>query len=154
MPYNFTEKLQILHLRPDATFQILATNGCEPRGHTDFGYNSMKGTSKTNLLLFLIGLLVLNLCSCASKEPHLAIDASIISKGQTKLEVKNLVGEPDYITHNEKGEEEWYYYNDITPFWRRIWLVGRLFGKKRIEAIQVTFYHDHVSKVIYYVSEK
>ncbi len=114
----------------------------------------MKHALKTNLLLFLIGLFALNLCSCASKEPHLAIDASVISKGQTKLEVKNLVGEPDYITNNKQGEEEWYYYNDITPFWRKIWIIGRFFGPKKVESIQVTFYHDHVSKVIYYVTEK
>ena len=114
----------------------------------------MKNVLKINLLVFLIGLLALNLCSCASKEPHLAVDASVISKGQTKLEVKKLDGEPDYITHNKAGEEEWYYYNDITPFYRRIWLIGRFFGNRKIEAVQVTFYHDHVSRVIYYVTEK
>ncbi len=114
----------------------------------------MKRTFSANILLFIIGILVLNLCSCASKHPHLAIDASIINRGQTKLEVKKLVGEPEYITHNKNGEEEWYYYHDITPFWRKIWLIGRFFGNKKIEAIQITFYHDHVSKVLYYVTEK
>jgi len=114
----------------------------------------MKKTAQSYILLFIIGLFALNLCSCASKEPHLAIDASVVSKGQTKLEVKKLLGEPDYITENEQGEEEWYYYNDITPFWRRIWVIGRVFGKRKVEAIQVVFYHDHVSKVTYYVTEK
>ena len=114
----------------------------------------MKNILNTTVFLILIGLLAMNLCSCAEKEPHLAIDASVISKGQTKSEVKKLVGEPDYITHNQKGEEEWFYYHDITPFWRKIWLVGGLLGKKEVEAIQITFYHDHVSRVIYYVTEK
>ncbi len=106
------------------------------------------------ILLFIIGISPFFLTSCASKQYHLAVDASIISKGQTKDQVMELVGKPDYITKTEKGEEQWYYYNDITPFYKKIPLLGRLFGKGEMEVIQVTFYMDRVSKVIYYVAEK
>lgn len=106
------------------------------------------------ITILIIGIIAINLCSCAAKQHHLTIDASIISKGQTKNQVIELIGEPDYITNNTQNEEEWYYYHDITPFWRKIPLFGRLLGEKEVEAIQITFYHEHVSKVIYYVTSK
>ncbi len=114
----------------------------------------MKILKKLFLLFVVIGIFPLCITSCASKQYHLAVDASIISKGQTKAQVMDLVGKPDYITKTEKSEEQWYYYNDITPFYKKIPLIGGLFGKRELEVIQVTFYMDRVSKVVYYVAEK
>ncbi len=114
----------------------------------------MKTLQKYIVLLVFIGIFPLGLTSCANKQYHLAVDASIISKGQTKAQVMDLVGKPDYITKTYKGTEQWYYYNDITPFHRKIPILGRLFGKREMEVIQVTFYMNRVSKVIYYVAEK
>jgi len=111
----------------------------------------MHNIFKTGLSFLIIGIFVLNLCSCAKKQLHLAVDASVITKGQTKSQVIELIGGPDYITHNEQGEMVWYYYHDITSFWHKIPLMGRFLAKERIEAIQLVFYHDHVSKVVYYV---
>ncbi len=114
----------------------------------------MKILQKYIVLFVFIGIFPICLTSCATKQYHLAVDASIISKGQTKDQVMELVGKPDYITKTEKGNEQWYYYNDITPFYKKIPFLGRLFGKREMEVIQVTFYMDRVSKVIYYVAEK
>ncbi len=115
----------------------------------------MNDISKKLLLFFvIIGIFPLYLTSCANKQYHLAVDASIISKGQTKSQVIDLVGKPDYITKTERDDEQWYYYNDITPFYKKIPFLGGLLGKRELEVIQVTFYKDRVSKVIYYVAEK
>ncbi len=114
----------------------------------------MKILEKSLLLFVFIGIFSISLTSCAKKQYHLAVDASIISKGQTKNQVMELVGKPDYITKTEKGDEQWYYYNDITPFYKKIPFLGRLFGKREVEVIQVTYYMDRVAKVIYYVAEK
>ncbi len=114
----------------------------------------MKILEKSLLLFVIIGIFSFSLTSCANKQYHLAVDASIISKGQTKNQVMELVGKPDYITKTEKGDEQWYYYNDITPFYKKIPFLGRLFGKREMEVIQVTYYMDRVAKVIYYVAEK
>ncbi len=109
----------------------------------------------SNLLYaILIGIFLLNLSGCGKKEPHLAIDASIISKGQTKDQVVRLIGRPHVITHNEQGQEEWYYYHDISGFWVKIPLIGRLFGKRKIETTQVVFSNNLVTKVTYYVAER
>ncbi len=114
----------------------------------------MEILKKFFFLFVVIGTFSFCLTSCANKQYHLAVDASIISKGQTKTHVMDLVGKPDYITKTEKGVEQWYYYNDITPFYKKIPLIGGLFGKRELEVIQVTFYMDKVSKVVYYVTEK
>ena len=109
---------------------------------------------KTFLLLFSIGIFCFYLSSCAQKQYHLAIDASIIKKGQTKEKVKELVGQPDYIVKDKNEKERWYYAHDITPFYKKIPLIGKLFGPREVEVIEITFYLDHVSKVIYYVAPK
>ncbi len=109
---------------------------------------------KNLLLLFLIGLFCFQLSSCAQKQYHLAIDASIIKKGQTKEKVTELIGQPDYIVKDKDDEERWYYAHDISPFYKKIPLLGQFFGHKEIEVIEVTFYLNHVSKVIYYVAPK
>ncbi len=109
---------------------------------------------KNLILLIAIGIFCIGLTSCAQKQYHLAIDASVVTKGQTKDKVKELIGPPDYIVQLGQDKEQWYYSHDISPFYKKIPLIGRLFGPKDIEVIQITFYLDHVSKVLYYVANK
>ncbi len=109
---------------------------------------------KKLILLISIGIFCAGLTSCAQKQYHLAIDASIVTKGQTKDKVEELVGPPDYIVRLGQDREQWYYSHDISPFYKKIPVVGSLFGPRDIEIIQITFYFDHVSKVLYYVADK
>ncbi len=114
----------------------------------------MKKNMAFLFFLLLIGLFVANLSGCASKEPCLAIDASLIHKGQTKDQVISLIGQPHVITRNDQGQEEWYYYHDISGFWKRMPYMGRLMGKRKIETTMITFSQDIVDKVVYYVTEQ
>jgi len=107
--------------------------------------------SQLSQLIFLIGLCIALLSSCAfPARKFLAADASIIQKGQTKSEVIELIGIPDAVRQNPEDREEWYYFDERKRFWQYIPLIRHI-GKLEIQGIQIVFESDKVTKVVYYV---
>lgn len=108
-----------------------------------------------SLTFFLIGLLVLNLASCAGKpRRYLAADASLIRPGMSSAEVERMFGRPHALRPAPSGREEWYYYEVRRPFWQRIPLVGKHLGRPDVEALQVVMGAGRVVKAVYYVPRR
>ncbi len=105
------------------------------------------------ILLLIIGIIPLQLASCASPQRYLPVDASLLKKEMNSQEVKKLVGIPDAVTVNKAGEQEWFYYNDHTHFWQKIPLLGKYLGKREIETLMITLKDGQVVKWVYYVEK-
>ncbi len=111
----------------------------------------MKQFLSVNLLIiFLIGIFALQLSSCSSPQTYLPVDASLIKQDMSQDEVKKIVGVPDAVSINDAGEEQWFYYNDISHFWNRIPWIG---GGGKVETLMITFRDAKVRHWIYYVEE-
>ncbi len=110
----------------------------------------MKLTTIKLVLLILIGTLCFQLSSCSTPQKYFPVDASLIKKDMSRDEVKKLVGIPDAVTVNQEGDEEWFYYNDITHFWDKLPFIG---GGREIETLMITFHDSKVKKWIYYVNK-
>ncbi|MEA1992324.1 MAG: hypothetical protein U9N58_09060 [Thermodesulfobacteriota bacterium] len=103
-------------------------------------------------LLFLIGILMIFLASCAgTPKKYLAVDASLVKQGQPKAEISEFLGQPDAARINQAGQEEWYYYDVHRHFWQRIPFLGRHLGKEEVECLQIVLESGQVVKRVYYV---
>jgi outer membrane protein assembly factor BamE (lipoprotein component of BamABCDE complex) len=102
--------------------------------------------------LFLIGILILFLTSCAgTPKKYLAIDASLVKQGQSKAEISEFFGPPNATRTNQTNQEEWYYYDVHRHFWQRIPFLGRHLGKEEVECLQIVLESGQVVKAVYYV---
>jgi len=102
--------------------------------------------------LFLIGILILFLASCAgTPKKYLAVDASLVKQGQSKAEISEFLGPPNATRINQTNQEEWYYYNVHRHFWQRIPFLGRHLGKEEVECLQIVLESGQVVKAVYYV---
>lgn len=107
---------------------------------------------KKILYTVIIGIFCLSIISCTGKpRRYLAIEAGLISKGQTKDEVVNLMGPPQATRKRDADKEEWYYYEINQPFYHSIPLIGSKISEKRIESIRIIFKENNVIDVLYYL---
>jgi len=107
---------------------------------------------KKNYNIIFIGIFVFFLISCSgTPRRYLSIDAGLISKGQTKEEITNILGPPHATRVKEDSKEEWYYYQVNKPFYYNIPLIGSRIAEKRIESIRILFQENSVADVLYYL---
>lgn len=112
----------------------------------------MKIIQNNLLSLFLIGILILFLASCAgTPKKYLAVDASLVKQGQSKAEISEVLGAAHAAKTNQAGQEEWYYYDVHRHFWQRIPFLGRHLGKEEVECLQIVLESGQVVKAVYYV---
>lgn len=104
--------------------------------------------------LFLIGTLILFLTSCAgTPKKYLAVDASLVKKGQSKAEISEFFGPAHTARINQAGQEEWYYYDVHRHFWQHIPFLGRHLGREKVECLQIVLESGQVVKAVYYVRD-
>lgn len=112
----------------------------------------MKTTAQISSTIFLIGILVSLLVSCAgTPRRYLAVDASLVKQGESEAEVLKLLGPPKAARKKLTGQEEWYYYVVHRHFWQHLPILGHYLRGKRIEALQITIDSGQVVKAVYYV---
>lgn len=108
----------------------------------------MRVSARILILLFIMTAIT----GCfGSQHRNLASQAVLIEKGKTKNDVLNELGSPNAVRTNERGLEEWYYYEAQTRFWHKIPFWEKTVGPAEVDALQVVLKGDKVVDIQFYI---